>query len=201
MVILRIREKGHYLELPGMNPVRTPVEIDITRLSLPIVAAKLLSMGISDWEIVSETGTGDKKIYKKDDFLPKTEKKDTSFTEFLKFIDKRFKRFENAIKEIERRVQEKDKTDKEQNSVKHSLERLETLIKGIKPTQITIDEFKTAQESKKKFEDDTETFIPEITTDSLRMSGEASLDKHKRSEDTESLADALSQMTKRRKKP
>lgn len=199
MVILRIHEKGHYVELPGISPVRTPVEIDITKLSLPIVAAKLISMNIEKWEIVSESRTGERITYKKQDFIQKSEKTETDFQKFVKLIDSRFAKFEVHIKALERQIQEKDNKDKEQNNVNQSLKNIENLIKGIKPTKIVVDELPSSSKFDDEFDEEYDKFIPEISADNLRMSGEASIQKQDKDDGVDDAAEMLSQISKKRR--
>lgn len=55
MVILKIKEKGYYITIPGITPFRTPAEVDITSANLAIVVSTLHSNGIDKFEIVSDT--------------------------------------------------------------------------------------------------------------------------------------------------
>ena len=68
MVILKIIEKGHYIEIPGMPPFRTPVEANITHISINLVVSKLQSQGIKTFEIISDT-KGKESVLTQRDFI------------------------------------------------------------------------------------------------------------------------------------
>lgn len=53
MVKLFIKTKGLFINIPGLTPFRTPVEIDITKLNLNTVISELKKNGIIDYKIVS----------------------------------------------------------------------------------------------------------------------------------------------------
>ena len=70
MIILKINQKGHFIEIPGITPFRTPVEVDITNISIPLVASKLTAQGVEHYEIISDT-IGKEKRYTQKDFMSK----------------------------------------------------------------------------------------------------------------------------------
>ena len=53
MIILKIPEPGHTIDLPGIQTVRSPVEIDITKLDARLVMMHLAKAGIKKYEIKS----------------------------------------------------------------------------------------------------------------------------------------------------
>ena len=69
MIILKIKQKGLYIEIPGITPFRTPAHVNITHVSIHLVASKLQAQGISNFEIVSDT-KGKEKRYTEKDFFP-----------------------------------------------------------------------------------------------------------------------------------
>ena len=80
MLILKITEKGHYIEIPGMPPFRSPVEANISHVSINLVVSRLQTQGIKKFEIVSDT-KGKETVLTQNDFKvdnrnPKKRKKD-----------------------------------------------------------------------------------------------------------------------------
>jgi hypothetical protein len=88
MVILKIKEKGYYITIPGITPFRTPAEVDITSSSLPIVVSTLRSNGIEKFEIVSDT-PGKKATYTQKDFaiFKQDDKKDEKYESLTAQLD------------------------------------------------------------------------------------------------------------------
>jgi hypothetical protein len=88
MVILKIKEKGYYITIPGITPFRTPAEVDITSANLAIVVSVLHSNGIDKFEIVSDTPgkqktltQNDFNIFKKEEKEEKNDKKYDDLTD------------------------------------------------------------------------------------------------------------------------
>ena len=53
MLILKIKEKGLFVEIPGALPTRTPAEIDISKCNLSAVDMYLRKNGIKNYQILS----------------------------------------------------------------------------------------------------------------------------------------------------
>jgi hypothetical protein len=53
MLILHIKEKGRYIELPEFKPFRTPAKVDISNLNLTKILMYLKSNNITRYEIIS----------------------------------------------------------------------------------------------------------------------------------------------------
>ena len=90
MLILKIRQKGLYVELPGTLPARTPVEINITNCNISIVDTYLRKNGINNYEIYSTT---EKQIQHK-----KIKKEDSSINQ--KTFNNRFSRLEKMLMQL-----------------------------------------------------------------------------------------------------
>jgi len=54
MIILKIKDPGFLIEIPGIKPCRSPVDIDITKLNMRVVLSFLKSSSIINYQIVSE---------------------------------------------------------------------------------------------------------------------------------------------------
>jgi len=89
MVKLKIFKAGLYLTLPGLPAVRTPVEIDITKVNINLIIGSLKQHGITEYTIVSEP-EGKIKPKKSKPKKKKVEKKPTN-------IDNRLDRIEKMI--------------------------------------------------------------------------------------------------------
>ena len=53
MIKLIIHKPGLVLNIPGIQSVRTPVEVDITKLNINLVISELKKNGIHDYKIIS----------------------------------------------------------------------------------------------------------------------------------------------------
>jgi hypothetical protein len=51
---LVIKEKGKYIQIPGIAPFRTPASVRINKTNLPIVLQVLHKCSVNDFEIVSD---------------------------------------------------------------------------------------------------------------------------------------------------
>ena len=56
MIILKVKDKGTVVDIPGTKKVRTPADIDITKVDINFVSMYLRKQGIKHYEIVSDTG-------------------------------------------------------------------------------------------------------------------------------------------------
>jgi len=181
MVVLRIREKGHYIELPGMPPVRSPVEIDITRLSLPLVAATLKTKGIENYEIVSEHESG-RKIYTSKDF-----NEDASLNKFKEKVNKKIETLEKTIETLQKR---------EQNSVpaEQILNRLDELKFLMDSRQVN----DKIYDRKSKEKDIELGFIPPIELESTNIKGKdiTISTVSEENDDIEDVAELLAKLNK-----
>ena len=59
---LKIADRGLIVEIPGIAPVRTPADIDISKIDINLVVAHLRKAGINNYKIVSVIGDGTEKV-------------------------------------------------------------------------------------------------------------------------------------------
>jgi len=64
---LTIRERGRFVEIPGLASFRTPAKVDVTKIKLSILIQALHSCGINNYELVSEDQKGSI-VHTQDDF-------------------------------------------------------------------------------------------------------------------------------------
>ena len=96
MIILKIKQPGHTLAIPGLPAFRSPVEVDISKLDVRVVAMYLKTSGIEKYEIVAETPQ-QKEVYTKEDFeVVETKKENENEFDWKK----RFNRLENMLENL-----------------------------------------------------------------------------------------------------
>jgi arsenate reductase-like glutaredoxin family protein len=194
MLILKIKEKGLYVEIPGALPTRTPAEIDITRCNLAAVDMYLRKSGISNYQIMSVASNGEITTPKPIDM------RDGSLDQ--KTINKRFSNLEKMVAQL----LDKNKDDKNQNSeqITNKLDKLESLAQKLLDKEPkVVERFVTTTVSRaksKKFEDDPEIeeldekFIPKIDTSKMKMKGGAKKAVKQDKIDIDDSADLLSRI-------
>jgi hypothetical protein len=161
MLILKIKDKGLFIDIPGASPTRTPAHIDITRCSLISVESCLRKAGVKKYEIVSEV-TKPKTKRKKVVSKSKPKKTDDS-------IDQRFSKLERMMEELLKKSSADPPTNSEQ--ITDKLDQIESLTKRIvekEPRKIEKPKLKNKKVKKSK-SDDTESFIPTINTSGMKM--------------------------------
>ena len=194
MLILKIKDKGMYVQIPGTLPTHTPAEIDISKCNLNLVDTYLRQMGIKKFEIVS---VGENKITKTPDM------KDASIDQ--KIINKRFSKLEKMM-EILLQQRTDDKSENSEQITK-KLNKLETLANKLLEKEPTVIEKEVIprrkgsvvkSRGKKKrdpqIEELEDKFIPEIDVSGMKMKG-ASKKTVKRDEmDIDDSVDLLSRI-------
>ena len=197
MLILKIKDKGLYVEIPGALPTRTPAEINITKCNLSAVDAYLRKCGISNYQIMS--GGEMPNIVPE---LPKI--KDSSINQ--KLINKRFSNLENMLAQLlEKQLAT---TSKNPEQITDKLDKLELLSKKIlnkepKIVRQGVVSSSVNKSKRKRFEGDPEieeldkTFIPKIDVSKMKLKGASKKtikqdkqDKH----DIDDSADLLSRI-------
>jgi hypothetical protein len=179
VIILKVKERGYYLDIPGITPFRTPADVDISKVRIQLIISYLKNCGITKYEIISKN---DKEVlYSNKDFeLPKKEKKDE--------IDVRLTRIENAIGS-RKNLQEEQITNK--------LNALEELSKKILERESVREIVYTSSQDVdgKPFveELDEDPFIPDIDLSDLKLKGSSS-ETIKSTDDAEEAADMLSRL-------
>jgi hypothetical protein len=53
MITLKIKEPGYTINLPGIHNIKTPVEINVSKLSADLVISTLRKIGVSKFEIIN----------------------------------------------------------------------------------------------------------------------------------------------------
>lgn len=193
MITLRIRKKGHFLEIPGMSPFRTPVEANISHISIPLVVSALKAQGVTKFEIISDT-VGKEQVLTQEDFIVK--KKDIEKYEKEDYED-RFNKLESLMKRLLKKQASDTPSNKEQ--ITNRLNSIEKLLKRKEPTRV-IHVTKDQDESKRvdkepKVEELEDTFIPNIDLEGLELKGEASQESIKQDKlDIDDSADLLSRI-------
>jgi hypothetical protein len=177
MLTLKITEKGHYIDLPGMAPFRTPANINVSKIPLNVLILKLKVYDIHGYEIISELGE-QKIVYKKEE-LEKIKEKDLNKMDkkYVKHFDKRLNKLENMIKELE--------VPQAKSEVNINLDKEQ--IKNV------IAEMLDQPIKKESDIEEDEMFIPPINIDGMKLKGS----EHKiikQDEDLEDSADLLSEI-------
>ena len=76
---LKIADRGLIVEIPGIAPVRTPADIDISKIDINLVVAHLRKAGINNYKIVSVIGDGTEKVVSIPQVLKKKVKEKLAF--------------------------------------------------------------------------------------------------------------------------
>ena len=193
MLILKIKEKGLFVEIPGALPTRTPAEIDISKCNLSAVDMYLRKNGIKNYQILS-VANGEVK-------QPKPPKiPDASIDQ--KVINKRFSNLENMLAALlEKQLATKPEKSEQ---ITDKLNKLETLTQKILEKDIKVVERVVQQSVKKtkakKFEDEPEieeldtTFIPNIDTSKMKLKGKSKKTVKQDKHDIDDSADLLSRI-------
>jgi hypothetical protein len=173
MIILKIKDRGLYLEIPGLSPIRTPVEVDITKCNLSMISVYLRKQGITDYEIYSRSDITHEKTEINIDNVEENNIKDRS-------IEKRFSKLENMIGQILKNKRDEGTANSEQ--ITNKLEKIEKLALKLldkDPLIIQSDRaVKTIEKPKDpKIEELNDTFIPSIDTSKMKIRGSSSKTK------------------------
>jgi len=182
MLTLKITEKGHYIDLPGMAPFRTPANINVSKIPLNVLILKLKVYAITEYEIVSKLG--DQKIVYKKEELEKIKEKDLNKMDkkYVKHFDKRLNKLENMIKNL---VVPQEKSEVNINLDKEQIKNVvsELLDQPIK---------------KEEDVEEEDIFIPPVNIDGMKLkSSEHTIIKQQ--ENLEDSADLLSEIQKEKK--
>jgi len=141
MLILHIKEKGRYIELPEFKPFRTPAKVDISSLNLTKILMYLKANNITRYEIIS---TNDE-ILQIENITVKKAKDGIDIGAITELLSQ----------------------DKEQMT--NRLDRIESFLKDLlkkKPDTITVRESIEVNKNLKEPEIDTvASFIPSINID------------------------------------
>jgi hypothetical protein len=183
MITLKIKKKGFFIEIPGMPPFRTPADVNISHVSIPLVASVLKAQGIERFEIISDT-KGKEKVLTQKDFV--VDKKKPTSTDY----EGRFNILESLMNKLLQKQTSDLPSKKEQ--ITNRLNNIEKLLKN-KTKVIHISQEKVNKKDKETYD----TFIPEIDLEGLKMKGKASQKTIKQDKsDIDNNADLLSSIVR-----
>ena len=177
---LTIRERGRYVEIPGLAAFRTPAKVDVTRVKLSLLIQALHACGVNNYELVSEGG----QQFTKDDFKEaKTDKEDPQ-------ISNRLDRLEGLLLKLV-----SNGTGQKVASSEQITNRLSRIERMLKTGQKVVYREKVGDTPIVEELDDQ--FIPEIDISDMQISGKTTevLDK-KDKKHVEDAVDLLSSLTK-----
>ncbi len=180
---LIIKEKGRFVEIPGVSSFRTPAKVDVTKVKLSILIQSLHSCGINNYELVSTDKKGEV-IYTEEDFsLPEKKKTDSK-------MDNRLDKLEGLLLKLVSSGSG-HKVDSSEQITKR-LNKIEGMIR--KGQKIVYHEIPEGSPIVEELEDQ---FIPEIDVSEMEISGKVTevIDKKSEKEINDS-ADLLSNLTK-----
>lgn len=186
-MILKVKQKGLFLNIPGVAPFRTPAEVDISNLKIHLVVLSLKNNGVDEFEIHSKK---DNKVYTKKDF-EKTKSKDGKQ---MKDVEERFDRIERMIAKLGAKSESKKYIPEEQ--ITNKLQLLEQLAKQILEKESVREVVYTSSKDKPVIEElDEDIFIPEVDVSELKLKGSSS-ETIGTLDDVDEAANALSQLKK-----
>lgn len=184
---LIIREKGRYVEIPGIPPFRSPAKVDVSKVKISILIQSLHSCGVTDYELVSTNKQGETITYNKNDFELPEKKPDNSK------IENRLERLEDLLLTL----LSKNKGQKTNNSeqITNRLSRIERMLKSGKVVS------STDYINQPVVEEMEDQFIPTIDIENMKSSGKAVNVVSKTSKkDIDDAVDLLSSLTNGGKK-
>lgn len=195
MITLRVREKGHLIQIPGLADFRTPADIDVTKIEIRKVIGHLKVCGITDYEIVAINPKGEKEIYNEKDFTIEKKKKKKKEDLYKKEIDSRFDKLEKLILNLLGNKENIRNEDINKEQITEKLERLEKISEAILSKQKN-SEGLVYKDTKKKFkiddEDNNLAFIPEVEIGDLKIKSSSVKSVQDQREDINDAADSLS---------
>ena len=180
---LTIKERGRFVEIPGLAAFRTPATIDVTKVKLSILIQSLHSCGVNNYELVSKDCKGNK-IYTQDDFNVLEKKKENTK------IDNRLDRMESLLLKLISKESGQKGTSSEQIT-----NRLNSIERMLRKGQSVI--YKKSSDGSPVVEELNDQYIPEIDVSEMQSSGKTTEVVEKTSkEDIDDAVDLLSSLTK-----
>ena len=189
---LKITDKGLMVEIPGIAPIRTPVEIDISKIDINLVIAVLRKSGINNYRIVSITEDGIEKTISVPQGLKKKIK--NKYQSDIS-VDKRFDRLESMmINLLTQKNESKNILNEEQ--ITNKLDKLEKLTQSIINSQKHTVEY-TNKSDEPTIEEMDELFIPNIDLDGMSLKGTTGKTIEVSEGNVDEVADLLSSITRK----
>ena len=193
MIILKVKEKGTLVDIPGTKKVRSPVEIDISKVDINFVTMYLRKQGIENYEIVSVTDTGEREIYPvKPVIVVKRDKKNDE--NWKDNIEARFNKLESLLINFFGKKQNNPSVNSEQ--ITDKLEKLEKLSEEIIRKQQTVVTTGISRNDEPQIEELDEKFIPGIDIEGMSLKGSTIKIVQSDSDDADETADLLSSIVK-----
>jgi hypothetical protein len=199
MLFLKIAEKGHYIEIPGMSPFRTPAEANISHISIQSVVSRLQAQGIEEFEIVSDT-KGKEAVFTQKDFNIETKNPKKKKDDY----ERRFNKLEALVNKL--LIKESSDKTPNQEQITNKLNSIEKLLKKQSTTKVVQTSEKSEKHDKegiKKTKIKTEPvveefdniFIPDINISGMKIQGGESRKSIKQDkQDIDDSADMLSRI-------
>jgi len=192
MILLKVKDRGTVVDIPGTQKVRTPAEIDISKIDINFVTMYLRKQGINNYEIIAVTDSGKREVLPVGKHTTKKEKtKDDG--KWKDSIENRFNKLESMLINFLGRKQSNSAVNSEQ--ITNKLEKLEKLSEQIirKQTVVTTD---VKQRDEPKIEELDAKFIPEIDIGGMSIKGSTVKTIQSDSDDADETADLLSSIVK-----
>jgi len=186
---LIIKEKGHYVKIPGMPPFRSPVEVDVTRVKVSTLLQSLHSCGVNNYELISLSKTGEVIKRWDNNDLNNKDNKNQEDEKLLKKLDKLDKLEGMLLTLLSKKESQKDNNSEQ---ITNRLTKIEKMLRsGVSFTQRDI------ISSDPIVEEIEDQFIPSIDVDNMKMSGKSIEVVEKSSkDDIDDAVDLLSRLTK-----
>ena len=183
MLVLKIDDKGLFLEIPGTKPTRTPAEIDITKCDLSSVNTYLRKHGIRRFNILSREEKPKVKVPTQND-IP------------LNNINSRFTRLEKMVEAL---LEKQANNSPEKEQITEKLDRLEKLTRKLLSSDKTVTEKVKSSKVKKSDPkvEELDTFIPEINVSDMKIKGSVKSGIKQDKIDLDDSADLLSRIMSR----
>ena len=181
---LIIREKGRYVEIPGLAAFRSPATLNVTKVKLSVLIQALHSCGINNYELISEDEKGNKRTLGKDPITVLPEKqKDPE-------IGNRLDRMEDLLLKLISNGTGQKVASSEQ--ITNRLANIERVLK--KGSKVVYTEQSKGNPVVEELEDQ---YIPSIDISEMQISGNTSDVVEKTlKKDVDDAADMLSSLTK-----
>lgn len=179
MILLKIKDKGMFIEIPGIKPFRSPGEVDISKTNINNVFVFLKKNGIQNFEIISSDSDSVSqpknvnvtKKKKQPNTIPKLAKNDT--------MDEKFSKLEEMLEMLIEKDKDVDYSNLEQNTTKVTKTTSKPVVKKNKEPKI---------------EELEDTFIPDIDISNIKIKGASNSSIKKDNIDLDNSADLLSRI-------
>ena len=182
---MTIRERGRYVEIPGLPAFRTPATIDVTKVNLSTLIKALHSCGINNYELVSGDEKGSVTYLGKDPITKLPEKKipDTK-------LDNRLDKMESLLLKLI-----SNKSGQTVASSEQITNRLNNIERMLKKGQKVV--YKESVDGSPVVEELDDQYIPEIDIGEMQISGKSTEIVEKTlKKDIDDAVDLLSSLTK-----